>query len=235
VDGKAFHSYTRGMERPFDTGLTDDLNTVASALCEHCQGAQFAYVQSDEVSVLLTDFAEVGSEAWFDGNLQKIVSVAASIATATFNAAQLARRQPEATSRALPAPAHFDARAFTIPDPIEVENYFIWRQQDATRNSISMAAQAHFSSKQLHGKSTDQLQELLWSERQVNWNDYPDGFKRGRAVVRAQTRADIVYTDKRTGEQRLAEGVERSIWEIVAPPVFTKERTWLSSRIPRIA
>jgi tRNA(His) 5'-end guanylyltransferase len=234
VDGKAFHSYTRDLVRPFDTGLAADLDLVARALCEQCQGSQFAFVQSDEVSVLLTDFAEAGSEAWFDGNLQKIVSVAASVATGTFNAARLERLGSGTTWSALPPPAYFDARAFTIPDPIEVENYFIWRQQDATRNSISMAAQAHFSSKQLHGKSTDQLQELLWSEHQVNWNDYPAGFKRGRVVVKVQTRANLVYTDKRTGEQRLAENVERSTWEVVAPPVFTRERSWLSSRIPRV-
>lgn len=261
VDGKAFHSYTRHFERPFSTLLAEAMDSTAMAMCKAMQGAQLAYVQSDEISVLLTDFEKPDTEAWFDGNVQKIVSVAASIATATFNQARTDHYMRNASECARqdvmrgcsggkdyaeryvemlhvlsepPGIAMFDGRAFTIPDPTEVENYFIWRQQDATRNSISMAAQAHFSHQQLHGKSTGDMQELLWSERGVNWNDYPDGFKRGRVVIQGTTTADIVYTDKRTGQERLAAGVERSIWEIVAPPVFTRERAWLSDRIPRL-
>ena len=223
VDGKAFHSYCRGLTRPFDLDLMNDMDETAVALCAEMQGAEFAYVQSDEISVLLTDFGKNDTEAWFDGNLQKITSIAASCATAGFNL-----RRPGAARLAM-----FDARAFTIPDPVEVENYFIWRQQDATRNSIAMAAQAQFSHTQLHGVDSAGMQEMLWKQKGINWNDYPDGCKRGRTVVREVYTADVTYLDKRTQTERVAENVTRSRWVPTEPPVFTREREWLSSRIPR--
>ena len=96
--------------------------------------------------------------------------------------------------------AYFDSRAFTIPDPIEVENYFIWRQQDATRNSVSMTAHAHFAHEELQGKTSDEMQEMLWQEKGINWNDMPVGFKRGRCVVKQQILQDKQYVDTRTGE-----------------------------------
>lgn len=137
-----------------------------------------------------------------DGNLQKIVSVAASVVTAAFNA-QFSNGTSDRSE------AHFDCRAFTIPDPIEVENYFIWRQQDATRNSISSLAQAHFGAKQLHGVSTSEAQELLWREKGINWNDLPTEQKRGRAAI---------YEDCGWGMD----------WET---PIFTADRKYLKQRI----
>jgi tRNA(His) guanylyltransferase len=223
VDGKAFHTYCRGLQRPYDFDLMRDMDRTATALCEAMQGARLAYVQSDEISVLLTDFESTDTEAWFDGNLQKIVSIAASCATAAFNSFRQG-----VTSRL----AMFDARAFTIPDPVEVENYFVWRQQDATRNSISMAAQAQFGRQQLHGVSGDQMQEMLWREKGINWNDYPAGARRGRAVVRETYTTDVTYVDKRTQEERIAQNVTRSRWVAVDSPIFTKDRGWLSERIP---
>lgn len=225
VDGRAFHSYCRGLTRPFDLDLMVDMDATAVVLCEQMQGACFAFVQSDEISVLLTDFEKVDTEAWFDGNVQKIVSIAASTATMAFNR--------ERGRRGAPTTATFDARAFTIPDPVEVENYFIWRQQDATRNSISMAAHAQFSHRQLQHVTSDAMQEMLFREKGVNWNDYPAGCKRGRAVERQLFTADVTYTDRRTGEDRIARDVTRSAWVAVDPPVFTRERDWLSSRIPQ--
>lgn len=227
VDGKAFHFYTRDCRRPFDADLMADMDAAALALCREIEGARLALVQSDEISVLLTDFGSAQTEAWFDGNLQKIVSLSASIATAAFNAARRSRATNEEKL------AYFDSRAFTIPEPGEVFNYFLWRQQDATRNSIAMAAQSHFRHEELAGKSSDALQEMLWRERGVNWNDYPDGFKRGRCVVRSTVVKDAEFVDGRTGETRRTEGVERRVWEVVAPPVFSRDRDWLLSRIPR--
>ena len=243
VDGKNFHTYTRGCERPFDSGLMEDMDATALTLCENIEGAQLAFVQSDEISVLLTDFATPQTEAWFDGSLQKLASLSASLATAHFNLARM-RRLAKTEAEARPGredpfavfagrQACFDSRAFTIPDPGEVENYFIWRQQDATRNSISMTAQAHFSHNALQSKSTDEMQEMLWQEKGINWNEMPGGFKRGRAIVKRSVVADVEYTDKRTGEQRRAESVERRVWESVVPPVFTRERAWLQSQLPR--
>ena len=158
-----------------------------------------------------------------------MASVSASLATAYFG---LARRQRPGWAEKL---ALFDSRAFTIPDPVEVENYFLWRQGDATRNSISMTAQAHFSHTRLQGKSADEMQGMLWQEKGLNWNDLPGGFKRGRCIVRSAETKDVEYQDKRTGETRTVEGVERRVWECVVPPVFTQNRAWLAARVPRHA
>jgi tRNA(His) 5'-end guanylyltransferase len=242
VDGKAFHTFTHSLDRPFDAGLMEDMDKTATALCAEIAGSAFAFIQSDEISLLLTDFDSPGTEAWFDGNLQKIVSISASIATAAFNRARLERRVLEA--KALFAgqeiapellletpPAHFDSRAFTIPDPTEVENYFLWRQQDASRNSISMAAQSVCSHHELQGKSSDELQEILW-QHGINWNDYPEGFKRGRIVVKKARRETVTFTHRKTGEQETVEA-ERHFWEAEAPPVFTRDRAYLAALIPR--
>jgi tRNA(His) guanylyltransferase len=185
ADGKAFSSFTRGCWKPYDVRVAEAMEAAMLALCREAQGSRLGYVQSDEISVLLTDFTTITTEAWFDGNLQKIVSVADGTAL-------------------------FDCRVFTIPDPIEVENYFIWRQQDAARNSIQSLAQAHFSHKQLQGLNVNELQDKLMFERGVNWNDLPAAQKRGRAGV---------YRD---GDGWLVD---------VEPPMFTKDRTYLTQRI----
>lgn len=230
VDGKNFHRYTRGCARPYDLGLMEDMDTAAQALCENIEGAQLAYVQSDEISILLTDFGSARAEAWFNGSVQKLASLSASFATAHFNAARMRRAAAQNTDYGL---ACFDSRAFTIPDPVEVANYFLWRQQDAARNSVSMTAQAHFSHERLQGQSADQMQEMLWSEKNVNWNDMPGGFKRGRCIVHRRSVSDKDYQDKRTGETQTAVGIERRVWEQAVPPVFTKDRDWLRAHIPK--
>jgi len=239
VDGKAFHAYTKGCDRPYDSMLSEDMDFTAVALCRQIEGAAIAYVQSDEISLLLTDFADNQTQAWFDGNLQKLVSLSAAIATAHFNSFRWQRLLLDG-SREANSPnllgeriAYFDSRAFTIPDPVEVENYFIWRQQDATRNSISMTAQAHLPHERLQGKTSDEMQEMLWQEKGINWNDMPGGFKRGRCVVREAVVQDKEYVDKRTGQTRTASGVERHAWNPVVPPVFTRERDWIRSYIPQ--
>jgi tRNA(His) guanylyltransferase len=208
LDGKAFHTYTRGLERPYDAQLMYDMATTARFLCEEVSGCLMAYTQSDEISLLLTDFNAPTTQAWFDGNVQKLVSVSASLATAKFNELRPGKL------------AFFDSRAFTIADPVEVMNYFLWRQKDATRNSISMAAQAKFSPKQLHGKSANEMQEMLWSEHGINWNNYDPRFKRGTAVVPERRIGDVSYVDKRSGETRVAEGVERRVWTVREAPIF---------------
>lgn len=208
VDGKAFHNYTRNMERPYDTKFMKCMDEAAVCLCEELQGSQFSYVQSDEISVLLTDFAKPETSAAFDGNLQKLCSVAASMVTCGFNAAAgLYEFSPTAV---------FDARVFTIPDPVEVENYFIWRQKDAERNSVQMLAQHYASHKQLFGKSIPEQQDIIHAAGD-NWNNHPAGFKRGRVVIYAEN---------------VVEGC-RPGWKIEEPPIFTQDRAWLSSKVPR--
>jgi tRNA(His) 5'-end guanylyltransferase len=137
VDGKAFHTFARGCARPFDAGLMSAMDAVAVELCKEIQGAQLAYVQSDEVSVLVHGYRTIQTQPWVNNEVQKMVSLTASVATAAFSDAWAERTQ----SRAL-----FDSRVFLVPED-EVCNYFIWRQQDATRNSIQMTARAHFSDK----------------------------------------------------------------------------------------
>jgi tRNA(His) 5'-end guanylyltransferase len=220
VDGRAFHSYLRGAAKPFDEPFMADMDAVAEALCAEIAGARFAYTQSDEISILATDFGSHNTEPWFGGVVAKQLSIAASLATAVLN-----ERRPG--SRAL-----FDARVFTISDPVEVANYFLWRQRDAVRNSISMAAQAHFPHKRLHGVNGGGMQELLWSEAGVNWNDYPDGCKRGRVAVRRVGERETTFTHKRTRELRTVVAM-RSWWESSPAPHFTTEPDgWLAQVVP---
>lgn len=226
VDGKAFHSWTRGCDKPFDYDLMDAFEATARVLVERMHGSLLAYHQSDEISVVLQDFATHGTEPWMGGVVQKQASVAASMATAAFNELWLLSGHREADQQ----PATFDARTYTIPSRVEVENYLIWRQQDATRNSINMAASAHFSHKSLHGMTSDQRQERLYSEAGVNWNDYPTRAKRGTVTRRMTVVEDVTFTRKDTGETVTKPDVERS--RVVTDretPVFTRDRGYLSA------
>jgi len=220
VDGRAFHSYLRGAQRPFDEQFMADMDATAEALCKEITGTVFAYTQSDEISVLVTDFAAPGTEPWFGGVIAKQVSLAASIATAELNA-----RRP--SQRAL-----FDARVFTLSDPMEVANYFLWRQRDAVRNSISMAAQARFSHRELHQVNTGQMQELLHARFGINWNEYSDGCKRGRTTVRKTGVREVEYVHRKSSELKRVTAM-RSWWETAGAAYFTAEPDgWLAEIIP---
>lgn len=214
ADMRAAHAYLRRAARPFDENFMAAMDSTAAALCAEMSGAALAYVQSDEISVLLTDFGSVHAEPWFGGIVQKMASIAAGTATAAFAGQEFATARPAAERYPV-----FDARVFTVPDPVEVANYFVWRQRDCTRNSVSMAAQAHFSHKRLHGLNGSEMQELLWSEKGINWNDYPDGAKRGRVCVRVTGEEEVTYTDKRSGEEVTVDAV-RSRWCTQAAPHF---------------
>lgn len=178
LDGKAFHTYTRGLNKPFDITLMDHMYLTAQYLCENIMGVKCAYVQSDEISLLLTDYRTTTTEAWFDYNIQKMCSVSASYATAKFN--QL-RWLVYGDSQFPPKLAQFDSRVFQIADHEEVVNYFIWRQKDAERNSLQSLAQSLYSHKELHGKKSNDLQELCFQKGQ-NWNNLSSYKKRGTFV-----------------------------------------------------
>jgi len=271
IDGKAFHTYTRGLHKPYDIGLMEDMNLTTKYLCENIQGAKFGYVQSDEISIWVTDYDELQTGAWFDYNIQKMCSISASLATAEFNKLRLIRQIKDSLEmikdeNVSTVPllrdivnkklATFDSRVFSISEMDEVINYFVWRQQDATRNSISMAAQSMFSHKELHGKSTSDMQDMMKLQKGVNWNDYPAGFKRGRAVVKKEflselsMRIHLIKEKKRIlvmqqkfdeaaecrqVEKELTETLEgneqivRKKWEIVEPPIFTQDREFIVS------
>jgi tRNA(His) guanylyltransferase len=246
IDGKAFHSYTKGLKRPFDQDLCDDMDSTTKFLCENIQGAKMGYVQSDEISILITDYDDLGTHAWFDNNLQKMCSISASLATTKFNQLRIARRfrdmkDPEmeiGVNVSIAADmiekfksAQFDARVFVIPESEEVINYFIWRQQDATRNSISMAAQSMFSHKELQGKSSSDMQDMLMLQKGINWNDYPTRFKRGTAVIKTEekfTVQDLLL--KNQGKVNLIDPdqiVIRKSWNSVETPIFTQDREFI--------
>ncbi len=178
LDGKAFHTLTRGFVKPFDELLSATMCGTARYLLSEIQGAKLAYVQSDEISLLLTDFDRLETEAWFDYNLQKIVSVSAGMASAYFSMKVI-----------VPQAVVFDSRAFNIPKE-EVVNYFVWRQQDWKRNSLQMLSQAHFSSKELHGKKEADMHDMLhskdvnWAELSAKWKNGVVYYKEGRNLTR---------------------------------------------------
>ncbi len=172
IDGRAFHQFTKKLERPYCQRLADALDAAALKLCCEMIGCRFAYGQSDEYSFVLTDTDPPDAALWFDGNVQKIVSVSASVFTAAFNSAFAADE-----------PGAFDARLLVIAQRREVEKYLLWRQLDATANSLNMLTSAHFTHKELLGKSTSEKHEMLHTKG-VNWAKQPADFKRGRAIVR---------------------------------------------------
>lgn len=231
LDGKAFHTFTRGFERPFDTIFMKSMQETCKFLCSNIMGCKLAYTQSDEISLLLVDYESNESQQWFDNNIQKMVSVSASMATLAFNKAfqsvvnerltiskELCKNNTGNTEKAYEKfdaylrkmnTALFDSRAFVLPKE-EVCNYFIWRQQDATRNSILMVAQSMLSFKEMQGVKCDALQELMWQRFNVNWNDYSTSQKRGCCVV------------KETYDKDEA---QRSRWTVDSEiPIFTQDR-----------
>ena len=177
IDGKAFHAYTRGIPS-FSQDLREVMDITVLELCEQIQGAQFAYVQSDEISILIHTYKRFTSQGWFDNGLQKITSVSAAIAAATFTA----NSGRFADSSSGLKPAYFDSRAFVLPES-DVNNYFIWRQQDWHRNSVQMLARTLYSHKECYKKNNSELQEMCF-QKGKNWNDLPLHDKRGRCIVK---------------------------------------------------
>lgn len=187
LDGKAFHSFTKGFKRPYDEIFHNAMNDTLKYLCEHVQGCKFGYTQSDEITLVLTDYDTLTTDAWFGYAVQKMCSVAASMATLEFNkafekaienAVDISAVQCNWYLAALSKGAMFDARCFNIPEE-EVTNCLIWRQQDATRNAIQMLGQCNFSHKELQGKSCNDIQDMLITQKGINFNDMPTAFKRG--------------------------------------------------------
>lgn len=189
VDGKAFHTFSKRIIRfdptikdkgtPFSTAMHEIMVQTTRELVENIQNCVFGYTQSDEISLVLRDWDTHETQQWFGGSHQKMVGVSASIATAAFNfhAAQIGFTHNTFADCAL-----FDSRVYNLPRE-EVVNYFIWRQQDASRNSVQMLGHHHFSQHQMHGKSISAVQDMLMLEKGINWNDLPTWMKRGTSVV----------------------------------------------------
>jgi tRNA(His) guanylyltransferase len=171
LDGKTFHTFTKqiGAEKPFDGLFIAAMNTLAQHLCKEIPTAQIAYIQSDEISILLHNYKKLNSQPWFGNEIQKMVSVSAGMASSFM-------------SRAYEKEAIFDSRVFVLPES-EVVNYFIWRQQDATRNSISMLAQSFYSHEELYKKNVPQMQDMM-IQKEVNWDNLPTYKKRGTCIIK---------------------------------------------------
>ena len=212
LDGKAFHTFTRGFEKPFDEVLGRAMRETMKYLCENIQGTVFSFQQSDEITLILIDYQTLNTSAWFDYEVQKMCSIAASMATMAFNkffekevnkwinqafptdylgyntgkisVANIELR--DAYMKSLNKGAMFDARCFNIPKE-EVTNLIYWRQLDATRNSIQMVGQANFSHKELQNKSCNDIQDMLMIQKGINWNDFPTHLKRGSCCIKQET------------------------------------------------
>lgn len=252
LDGKAFHTFTKGMKKPFDPVLTQAMQETMKYLCENIQGCVLGYTQSDEITLVLTDYATIQTDAWFGYNVQKMCSVSASMATMAFNQifshtiadleGDIAQEYEtdgmnewvetmlpyyEVYKTAFKKGGMFDSRAFSVPKE-EVCNCLIWRQQDATRNSIEAVGQANFSHHELHKKTCNMIQEMLWSQRGINWNDFPTELKRGSCCVKRQFEETI--DDPRNPGQKIT--VCRNRWIIDHEiPIFTQDRNYIERLI----
>jgi tRNA(His) guanylyltransferase len=224
LDGKAFHTYTRGLARPYDLSFMADMDTVSVQMCKLLSTARFAYVQSDEISVLLTDWSkDKDTQQFYGGQVQKIVSVAASTASAVLNTI----RPPKDLSHV----GAFDARIFTLDTADEVRDYFSWRQQDAIKNSVSMAASTHFSPRQLSGVNTSDRRAMLESINQP-WDSLPDGFRFGRVVKKETYLATTSFVDGRTKRESTVEAM-RSRWVAEPAGSFKRDNDYTESLIPQ--
>ncbi len=176
IDGKRFSRFTEGLSRPFDERMSQLMVSTTRYLVEE-SAALAGYTQSDEISMLWYD-DDPKVQLFLDRRIQKLTSILSSMATAWFNA-HIGQALPEKAG----AIALFDCRVWALPSREEAANVFLWREIDATKNSVSMAARAHYPHELLHGKSAAEMQELLF-QKGVNWNDYPGFFKRGTFVLR---------------------------------------------------
>lgn len=212
IDGRSFHVWTRGFNKPFDKVLSNAMDKTMKQLCENIQGCVFGYTQSDEITLVLNDYRTLETSAWFDYEVQKLCSITASMATAYFNKnfidevdnfydaiednelkdflkkeniSDMSKTMEiyEAYFNAIRKMAMFDARCFNIPES-EVTNCIIWRQQDCSRNSVEMVGRTYFSDKELFKKNCSNIQDMLMEKYNVNWNDFPVRYKRGCACYK---------------------------------------------------
>ena len=237
LDGKAFHTFTKGFEKPYDTLLNDCMQNTMKYLCENISNCVFGYTQSDEITLVLFQKTRE-SEPWFDNRIQKLCSISAALATMQFNKlfaeavgkletiSNMVGNSPAILAtykKSLSKGAFFDARVFNLPQH-EVVNNIIWRQQDATKNSIASLAQANFSHKELQGKNTSQMQDMLMLVKGINWNNAPTVFKRGCACIR-----DLVEIDTPNGK------VYRNKWVLdTEMPIITQNKEYIEKLLKEI-
>lgn len=240
LDGKAFHTFTRGFSKPFDDIMVKTMQDTMKWLCENIEGCVLGYTQSDEITLVLQDYKKLTTEAWFGNNIQKMCSISASMATLVFNffykrnVNEMCKNPPDNSpywsKKSIDGGVEgdykygmFDSRVFNIPKE-EVNNCLLWRQQDATRNSIEALAQSLYSAKQLEGITTKSLQDKMFTEKGVNWNDLPTHLKRGSCCIQKQVTIPV------TGSED--EFTTRNKWEIdLEIPIFSQDSNYVNSRI----
>lgn len=195
LDGRSFHTFTKGFQKPFDEVLVAAIQRTMKYLCENIQGCVLGYTQSDEITLILVDYQELDTNAWFDYEVQKLCSISASMATMAFNkyfdeevlkyqcSPVVVPTRMIAYLRSIKMGAMFDARCFNIPKE-EVTNLVYWRQIDASRNSVQMVGQANFSHKELQNKTCNMIQDMLMTQKDINWNDLPTHLKRGSCCIK---------------------------------------------------
>lgn len=244
LDGKAFHTFTKGFQKPFDEILISTMQRTMKALCENIQGCVFGYTQSDEITLILVDYKNLDTAAWFDYEVQKVCSISASMATMAFNRNfeqnvfefdQLLpseigmderdfRNIMQSYETSIYKGAMFDARCFNIPKE-EVANLLYWRQLDATRNSIQMVGQANFSHKELNGVSCKQIQNKLLTEKDINWNNYPAYLKRGSCCYK-----DTSISRAINGKYEYEVTTEKWVLDL-NPPIFKDDWEYINKHI----
>ena len=229
LDGAHFHSFTRGFKCPFDDILVASIQRTMKSLCENIQGVVLGYCQSDEITLILLDYMTLDTQAWFDYEVQKMVSTSASLATLYFNShfrSEVMRFTSQymdfdttyteeetnyimAIETAMNKGATFDSRCFNIPKE-EVTNLIYWRQLDAIRNSILMVGQANYSPKELLNKSCNEVKEMLLKEKGINWDELPTHLQRGSCYIRKPEPVQII-----TKEQEFGDPIElcQQIWK----------------------
>jgi tRNA(His) guanylyltransferase len=218
LDGRAFHTITRNLQKPFDLTFIHMMNTIAIDLCDNeIQNARMAYLQSDEISILI--YKGVMSGSWFKNDVQKMTSISASRASCI--ATEFNLRKNLFGEHAKPM---FDSRVFLVPEK-DVCNYFIWRQRDFERNSLQMVARQYYSQKQLNKKSCSDMHEMIF-QKGLNWNKLPAQLRRGRCVV---PKIEKVYVTKEETKGHFEGLVDRTTWVVNNQiPIFTKDRNHIN-------
>lgn len=219
LDGRGFHSFCRDLEKPYDIRLSNLMKETTKFLVEQTN-AKIGYTQSDEISLVLYS-DDYDTQNFFDGKFQKLCSVVASLCTAFFNT-NLPKYIPGKDVLAI-----FDCRVWNVPNKIEAANTILWREQDATKNSISMAARHYFSHDSLIGKSGQIMQDMLYMNCGINWNNYPEFFKRGTFIQRKHKEVEYSAEElnslpcKHLARQNPKLKVKRSVIEEVEVPKFS--------------
>lgn len=232
LDGKSFHTFCRGLKKPFDDLFIEAMQKTMLELCSNISDCKLGYVESDEISLFLMQ-TKRESEPWFSNNLQKIVSVSASMATMYFNKffSELVDNyvidvndsdciQYHKVLKEKKGNAIFDSRAFILPEH-EVINYFIWRQQDCTRNSIQSLAQSLYPVNEIKGIKNNVLQDKIFTEKGINWNDLTTVKKRGTCAVKKSQTFKIPNTEEEIIRDKMT--LDYNI------PIFSQEREYIEN------